>query len=442
MNPVTFLTDEDIYNPDVHARYFTITDDGVVSLKPEYRGANDRADCPDAISDNGSGVAGSMNAYLPKHLIIPEIVDGVAVSSLAKGIFRKNLAVVNVTLPNYITVLPDRCFDGCNKLKNLYGTENIKTIGHCAFQSTSCVRLKFPNLEQFASTSGGSCTSIFQKCGRLVYIDIGNVTALPDKTFNECAKLNAVRSKNSLSSVGANGFSLTATLKQANVSGLTNIGKAAFLCSGMDYDWGSLQNCTFGVDATVKQSNPTDFWSACNFTPCENPLPTFLSQNDARWTNRQIGTSGVKYSAGCLWFCYMHSYCGLHNLALSSVEEFENIAGADLMGIFDTSINAEEPILTGLGLSVESNGTFNQSTLQRLYDALAAGGYAIIDLRGKSTSLGHAVIAYGINEKGELLLADSIARGKDDESEPTKYSLPFQKITAQNGSIGLQIVSL
>lgn len=427
MNPVTFITDEDIYNPDVHARFFTITSDGIVSLKPEYQ-----AD-------------GNKNAILPKHLIVPEIVNNVAVSKLAPSIFRKNLAVVNVTIPSFITEIPERCFDGCNKLKNLYGTENIKTISHCAFQSTSCVRLKFPNLESFVKGSENKCTSIFQKCGRLVYIDIGNVTTLPDKTFNECPKLNAVRSKNGLASVGESGFSLAASLKQANLSNLTNIGNAAFLCSGMQYDWDSLQNCTFGADATVKQSNPTDFWSACKSTACENPLPTFLSQNDERWTNRAIGTSGVNYSAGCWMMCHIHTYCGLHNIALSTVEEFENIVNGISPGLLNTFTkypNNQKAFMESLGLNVVQYSNFDQTVVQALYDALAAGKYAIMSLNGKTSNLSHVVTVYGINEKGELLIADSVARGKDDLSEPTQYTLPFQNVTAENGYPNLFIVSL
>ncbi|MBQ9095856.1 MAG: hypothetical protein IJY53_05935, partial [Akkermansia sp.] len=62
-------------DPNRHAEYFTITEDGVLSLKPEYRGEPAKTTYPDAISDMGVGVAGSQNAELPEHLVIPEVVD-------------------------------------------------------------------------------------------------------------------------------------------------------------------------------------------------------------------------------------------------------------------------------------------------------------------------------------------------------------------------------
>ena len=95
-------------------------------------------------------------------------------------------------------------------------------------------------------------------------------------------------------------------------------------------------------------------------------------------------------------------------------------------------------------LKVERYATYDQSVLQTLYDALAAGKYALIGLCGQSVSLGHAVTAYGVNDKGEFLLADSVARGKDDSSEPIKYSLPYHKFSASNygGNYILHIISL
>lgn len=433
-------------DPDIHAEFFTFTDDGKLVLKPKYRGATNNATNVNDVSDMGVGVAGSKNAELPKHLIVPEIVDGKAVHSLALAIFRKNLAVESVTLPCTVTEISERCFDGCNNLKNVYGTEYIKVIGSLAFQSTAIGRLKCPNLEHLAGTS------TFQNCGRLVYADLGKITALPAKAFNFCTELTLVKSENRITSVGDRGFYLTANLKNADfIPSLKNIGQVAFLRSGVDYPWDTLDGCTFGTDATPKQYNPTDFWSGVAFTPCENRLPTFLSQIDPRWKNRQIGTSGVAYGSGCILMTFMHAYCGLHNIAISSVSEFEQIAGTDWLNAYSNKTADIEQQAEGLGLKVDrygsllydGDGNSDNTILKTLYDALAAGKYAIIGY-SEPTISGHVVVAYGINEKGEILIADSNTYHMDNQAEATKYALTVSKLMAasHNGQYNLHIVSL
>lgn len=103
----------------------------MAALSPEYRGAcaSNRSNYTYAISDNGLNVAGSKNVELPKHLIIPDIINEKAVCKLAPAIFYGNLAIESVTLPITINEISERCFDGCHNLKNVYNTENIKTIG-------------------------------------------------------------------------------------------------------------------------------------------------------------------------------------------------------------------------------------------------------------------------------------------------------------------------
>lgn len=430
-------------NPDIHAEYFTITDDGVVSLKPEYRGATNKADYANDVSDMGVGVVGSKNAELPKNLVIPEIVDEKAVHSLALAIFRYNYAVVNVTLPNTITEIPKFGFDNCLYLKNVYNTRNIKSIGMAAFQKAGIVRINCPNLEQLTSAS-------FVYCNKLVYANIGKVTALPVSVFDTCLKLNMVTNENTIASVGKRCFFKTPNLKHADfVSGLTEIGEIAFLRSGVDCDWASLSGCTFGANATPLQYNPTDYWSSCTFTPCENRVPTHLCQRDERWADRQIGATGKTYGAnGCAFFAIMHSYCGLHNLSLTTVTEMEeviNSINADWLNNFSTSNNNIEAQAEGLGLSVERYATFDNTNLQALYDALADGKYAIITYDEPQVSA-HVVVIYGINANGELLVADSeVASYTDGQSEPLKYALPIYKLGAQantNGNYKLNIVSL
>lgn len=433
-------------DPDVHAKYFNVTDDGVASLKPEYRGATDKATYVNDISDMGVGVAGSKNAELPKHLIVPEIVDEKAVCSLALAMFRKNLAVVNVTLPSTITEISERCFDGCNYLRNIYNTENIKSIGARGIQNTRIERIRFPSLETF----GGAMT--FNGCGRLVYADIGKVSALPNQTFANNYSLHMVKSASPITSAGMACFCGTPNLKCADwIPSLTSIGDLAFLRSGVDYDWASLSGCTFGANATPLQYSPTDYWSNRTFTACENPLPTFLFQDDERWKDRNIGTTSTKYSSGCVFMTIMHAYCGLHNLELSTVMEFEEIVNGiapNWLNNFSQTGRDIESQIEALGLKVDrygglrydENGTFDDTILQKVYDALAAGKYVLFGYNEPNVPA-HMVTIYGVNENGDFLIADSSSMLRD---VPKKYVLPVSKLGTPeaHNNFRVHIVSL
>ena len=430
-------------DPDRHAEYFTITDDGVVSLKPEYRGAASKADNINDVSDMGVGKVGSKNAELPKHLIIPEIVDGKVVISLAVAIFQYNDALENVTLPCTITELPKYCFSYCHYLKNVYNTENIKRIGLAAFQRADISRANFPKLEQFTGVAP------FVQCRHLVYADLGKVAEIPQSAFDTCAKLNVVKSESAFTSVGKRGFFKTPNLKHADFSCVKSVGEVAFLRSGVDCDWAALTDCTFGANATPLQYSPTDYWSTCTFTSCENKLPTHLSQHDDRWGDRQIGTSGKTYgSNGCAFFTIMHIYCGLHNLSLSTVEEMEAVINGidpDWLNGFSANTHDIGPQAEKLGLKYERFFTFDQANLQALYNALAAGKYGMVVYDEPNVSA-HIVLVYGINAKGELLVADSAhAYWSDGEREPMKYALPIYKLCDQitmSNNYDLHIVSL
>lgn len=426
---------------DYQANYFAITDDGTISLKPEYRGA-----CPSsnsafvyAISDKGTGAVGSKNTDLPKRLTIPEVVDEIAVVSLAPGMFLCNSQVESITIPDLVTAIPDRFCDRAFQLKELHNTERIISIGDTAFQGAQFEKVKFPNLTTMIGQNA------FSMCPFLVYIDIGKVTNIPLNTFASCMKLSRIKGGAGVTTVGNKAFNLTYRLNNVEfLPNLKSIGDRAFERCRLNYNWAGLTNCTFGTNATALQMNPTDVWSACTVTAAENPVPTLLSQHDHRWKNRVIGTSGKKYGSGCVFFTAMHIYCALHNLTISTVEEFEAIVNAknpSILNNFITSQSYLKTMLEGLGLTVEYYSSGTQASLQALYDGLVAGKYAALDLNAASTH--HMAMIYGVKDNKELLFADSSLtpaeyHGRGDET--IKYPMLYQNCTLTTSPIW--IVSL
>lgn len=424
-------------DPNIHAKYFTITDDGIVSLKPEYRGAcpSNRASAfPMAVSDNGVGAHGSNSAELPEMLVIPEVVNEIAVVGLAPGMFLQNHAVVNVTLPAIVFSIPDRFCDNAWKLRIVNNTEQILTIGTSAFQKSHIEKAIFPNLTSLGNNA-------FVYCAFLVYADIGKVTKIGDYAFFMCTRLSRLKGGAEATSIGTVAFSKNYRLYNVDsFAKVKSIGQNAFMRCRLNYDWQSLKNngCTFGTDATSLQLNPTDFWSSCTPTACENPVPTLLSQLDARWDKRVIA-NGLDYANhGCAWMTIMHIYCALNNLTLTHVEQFEAICNSinpNIIGKFDRTAEKSVEILQDLGLNAElvNIKTSNaQTNLQKIYNAVANGSYVHGLLGGavNNSPFGyHAAMIYGVNAKGELLYADSSDQAAVEMTNGTsviKYPMPIQ----------------
>lgn len=414
-------------DPDIHARYFAITDDGLLSLKPEYRGAcpSDNSTFTFAISDNGLGAAGSKNTELPKHLVIPEVVNEIAVVSLAQGMLMRNSAVENLTLPDSITEIPDRFCDFAINLKNIYNTEQIEKIGEIAFQSVSLEKIKCPNLNNIGMAA-------LYTCPFLKYADIGNVTDIPGYTFGGADMLSRIKGGAGVTSIGAGALQNTKRLNKVDFPSTATIGKHAFQFSGLDSPWASL--------------NTTDIWSGCTVTAKENPLPTLLAQHDPRWADRTIGNTSTKYRSGCILFTVIHAYCALHNLTISTVDEFVEILNQKDPNALDTAFanggqSSDVPALCdALGLNCTTYQNYGQTELQAVYDAIAQGKYVYF-LVPSPTS--HSILAYGVKENGEFMIADSsfgsaeyVGRGE----LTIKYSMPYQNITKPTNAI--HIISL
>ena len=420
-----------IQDPDCHAQYFQITDDGVIALKPEYRGATTKTEYIDSISDMGNGVAGSKNAGLPKHLVIPEIVDGIVVNSLASGMFCDNTAIEYVTLPHTIKEIPNHCFCSSYFLKELYNTEKIVSLGRGAFsRASSLIRASFPNLTSMEYAS-------IQACPSLVYADIGAVTEVPEFSLAYNINMQRLKNQGKISSIGPTAFPKTAKLKYfENFQNISSIGDTGLWGSGIPYEeLSTLNNCTFGTYATALQVNPTDFWSGTTYTPCENPLPTYLAQNNPAWSSRSVGSK--TYKNACMLFDVVHAYCGLHNITLSNVDELEamvNGVNPSLLANYVSTYTYQTTLAKGLGLKVEEYGSINQNVLQTMYDALAEGKYISVTTSNwnNGTVKGHCVLVYGVTDKGDLMICDCASAWYHDFTKPFLFAMPCQNYFAHS----------
>lgn len=457
--------------------YFAITLDGVVSLKPEYRGALPESAPEDAKpygkSDLGLGNAGSKNNELPKNIVIPNIVNETAVTELATAMFCYNTAVESIAIPSHITKIPDLFAMGANKLEAIKGTENVRELGKSTFQSTPLKTVSFPKLEE-TSTTGNQ----FRLCSNLISADLGKVTSIPRRMFAVCQRLSCVHGAENVTSVDEEAFIRTSRLRKVNfLPKLTQIGDHAFRGSRINYDWEALQSadCEFGTLATRLQYNPKDkdglgWWEKAKLPsePCVTPLRSILDQADPLWADSKIGTTNVMYREGCAIFCAMMIHSALSGKDINHPDEFVAEIG-EISNPTETegylgAVNGKSYVghsATGLAnlfrdlgydaellciCPCEDNDKQKHENLQTVYDALEDGAlvWAQIDGADATTTATHAVVLYGINEDGEVLAQDpNDGRcSKFGGTSDMHFATPIQNIIVgdEKYTIGLIIV--
>lgn len=414
--------------------YFDITADGVISLKPEYRGACPTASYPYGVSENGVGKAGSYNSELPEDIIIPESVNGIAVTALAEAMFCYNLAVKNITIPAHITEIPKAFAASATNLRAINGTENVKILNSAAFGQTLIEKANFPDLEQINGKNN------FMYCVNLVSADLGNnITALPEKAFFYCEKLAALRNTESASVVGNKAFAGTKRLKTLPfASKLTSIGDEAFSLCRADYDWDSLTGCQFGAYATPSQRYATDFWSGRTFVECCTPMRSTFSQADPRWGSDRVGDiADTNYADnGCSPTSAAMVWSVFENKDVASPKEFEEAVRAvnpDLMSLRPSWLENLQQWFEALGYTVVHKAEYNAENLQAMYDALANGALVIAtidDADGGDTG-DHAVVFHGINSDGEIRVTDpTSAEEMLGVYNAATYAMPIQSMAS------------
>lgn len=78
-----------------------------------------------------------------EELIIPETIDGVAVSEIKKQAFQYNTTLKKVTLPDTIRYIHSFAFDCCYNLSEINMPSSLIEIGESAFVSTNLKEIKF-----------------------------------------------------------------------------------------------------------------------------------------------------------------------------------------------------------------------------------------------------------------------------------------------------------
>ena len=155
------------------------------------------------ISDNGQILSYTGDVF---DLIIPEMINGVTVNSIAPNVFSES-DLAGVSFPDSLTEVSESAFEN-NKSLMLADGENIKTICRSAFQNCQYLTLiNFPAVESVGDDAFHSCSALpgielpkcieigfnsFCGCNNMRCIILPETRVLIGNSFKSCTMLSDV----------------------------------------------------------------------------------------------------------------------------------------------------------------------------------------------------------------------------------------------------------
>ena len=166
---------------------------------------------------------------------IPSELGGHPVSGLGEYSFAANpydghqgnplcSKIRSVTIPQSVTSIGDRAFDGCSALTTLSLGEKIKTIGNYAF--LDCTSLTDVTIPQSVTSIGYSA---FEGCTDLNPLTINGPTLIGSRAFAGCTSLTSLTLCADIQTIGNFAFVNNTSLVTVTLpENLTSIGEYAF----------------------------------------------------------------------------------------------------------------------------------------------------------------------------------------------------------------------
>ena len=232
------------YFTPVNSRYFNAGRANVVNM-PVYKYSLDEDG-----NATITGYSGSVSA-----LAIPQTIDGHKVVAIGNSAFE-GTCLVNVTIPDTVTVIGDSAFENCDNLKNVKISENLKKLGIMAFGNCDALtEIEIPKnittvkCNEYTNPARGPFTGsnslqtvVFEEgmtwlpayilagCSGFTTVKIPEtVTEIGDGAFRDCSRLESITIPDTVTMIGDNAFENCDNLKNVKISeNLKKLGIMAF----------------------------------------------------------------------------------------------------------------------------------------------------------------------------------------------------------------------
>lgn len=162
---------------------------------------------------------------LSGELVIPSVVEGITVTSIAERAFYGQDKLTSVTVPSTVKTVGDQAFTSCLALKTVVLNEGVETLGKNAFRYCySLSKVTLPTTLQKIDDNA------FQRCLALKSITVPNgVDSIGKNVFDGCENLTTVSLPATVMSIGEYAFSGCKKLTSINLpTGITALNTALF----------------------------------------------------------------------------------------------------------------------------------------------------------------------------------------------------------------------
>ena len=172
-------------------------------------------------------------------LVIPSEIDGYKVTGIGKSVFRNNIRLRKVVLPDSITLIEDFAFAKCSNLTSINLPKKLETIGYSAFQNCDALTaVTIPKaLKECTDASYVDQKGAFSNCDGLktVLFEEGS-TEVACNLFYNCTGLEEIELPNTIETIEQYAFANCTNLKKAVLpDSVTGMGTYVFAgCSNLE----------------------------------------------------------------------------------------------------------------------------------------------------------------------------------------------------------------
>lgn len=135
-------------------------------------------------------------------VIIPDVLDGILVTSIKEKTFMNADTMVSVTIPDKVKEIPDSCFYNCSSLREVvFGKETAVLSQRCFINCTGLTDMTLPE------TVSAIGLRAFNNCYGLTRMSItGPVAQLMPYTFSDCYNMKEIHLPATLHKISENAF--------------------------------------------------------------------------------------------------------------------------------------------------------------------------------------------------------------------------------------------